>query len=158
MADRHAVVPSLEPGIVGSAQHPVAGPHRPRAVLRAQGQNGVAARLHQEDAKDPGRRSGIGPQAQEGGHMKKTMKKKTGGIGSSFDDFLKAEGIYEGVTARAIKRVLTRQLRELMRREEISKTELATRRKTSRAQLDRLLDPERESVTLVTLAREAQAV
>ena len=90
--------------------------------------------------------------------MKKTMKKKTGGIGSSFDDFLKAEGIYEGVTARAIKRVLTRQLRELMQREEISKTELAARMKTSRAQLDRLLDPENESVTLGTLARAAQAV
>jgi antitoxin HicB len=47
-------------------------------------------------------------------------KKKAGGIGSSFDDFLKADGIYEGVTARAIKRVLARQLDELMRREEIS--------------------------------------
>jgi DNA-binding Xre family transcriptional regulator len=57
------------------------------------------------------------------------------------------------VTARAIKRVLVRQLDELMRREEISKTQLAMRMKTSRAQLDRLLDPENESVTLGTLAR-----
>lgn len=89
---------------------------------------------------------------------KKQEKKKAGGIGSSFDDFLKEERIYEGVTARAIKRVLARQLGELMRREEISKTELATRMKTSRAQLDRLLDPENESVTLGTLARAAQAV
>ncbi len=53
---------------------------------------------------------------------KKSRKKKTGGIGSSFDDFLKEDGIYQGVTARAIKRVLARQLGELMRREEISKT------------------------------------
>ena len=75
-----------------------------------------------------------------------------------FDDFLKEDGIYEGVTARAIKRVLARQLSELMRREEISKTELASRMKTSRAQLDRLLDPENESVTLGTLAKAAQAV
>ena len=45
-----------------------------------------------------------------------------------------------------------------MRREEISKTQLAIRMKTSRAQLDRLLDPENESVTLGTLARAAQAV
>jgi len=88
----------------------------------------------------------------------KEKKKKAGGIGSSFDDFLKEDGIYESVTARAIKRVLARQLDELMRREEISKTELATRMKTSRAQLDRLLDPENESVTLGTLARAAQAV
>jgi antitoxin HicB len=78
--------------------------------------------------------------------MKKAQGKKSG-IGSSFDDFLKEDGIYEGVTARAIKRVLVRQLDELMRREEISKT-----------QLDRLLDPENESVTLGTLARAAQAV
>jgi len=90
--------------------------------------------------------------------MKKVIKKKTARIGSSFDDFLKEDGIYEIVTARAIKRVLVRQLDELMRREEISKTELATRMKTSRAQLDRLLDPENESVTLGTLARAAQAV
>ncbi|MCP4617720.1 MAG: XRE family transcriptional regulator [Bradyrhizobium sp.] len=85
-------------------------------------------------------------------------KAKKGRVGSSFDDFLKEDGIYESVTARAIKRVLARQLSELMRREDISKTELASRMKTSRAQLDRLLDPENESVTLGTLARAAQAV
>jgi DNA-binding Xre family transcriptional regulator len=90
--------------------------------------------------------------------MKKAGNRKKGKIGSSFDDFLKEDGIYEEVTARAIKRVLVRQLDELMRREEISKTELASRMKTSRAQLDRLLDPENESVTLGTLTRAAQAV
>jgi len=91
--------------------------------------------------------------------MKKAdHKRKKGRIGSSFDDFLKEEEMYEGVTARAIKRVLVRQLDELMQREEISKTQLATRMKTSRAQLDRLLDPENDSVTLGTLARAAQAV
>ncbi|MDB5636593.1 MAG: transcriptional regulator, Fis family [Bradyrhizobium sp.] len=91
--------------------------------------------------------------------MKKVARKKNAGrIGSSFDDFLKQDGVYEEVTARAIKRVLARQLDDLMRREDISKTELASRMKTSRAQLDRLLDPENESVTLGTLARAAQAV
>ena len=54
--------------------------------------------------------------------MKKAGKRAKGKIGSSFDDFLKEDGIYEGVTARAIKRVLVRQLDELMRREEIFKT------------------------------------
>jgi antitoxin HicB len=88
-------------------------------------------------------------------HRKKTNKRRSG---SSFDDFLKEERVYDGVTARAIKRVLVRQLDELMRREEISKTQFAARMKTSRAQLDRLLDPENESVTLGTLARAAQAV
>ncbi len=90
--------------------------------------------------------------------MKKVEKSGKGKVGSSFDDFLKEDGIYESVTARAIKRVLSRQLGELMQREEISKTELAARMKTSRAQLDRLLDPENESVTLGTLTRAAQAV
>ncbi len=68
------------------------------------------------------------------------------------------EGIYEEVTARAIKRVIARQLDALMQEQDISKTELAKRMKTSRAQLDRLLDPENESVTLDTLTRAAQAV
>jgi DNA-binding Xre family transcriptional regulator len=90
--------------------------------------------------------------------MKKTAKRKTGTIGSSFDSFLKQDGAYEEVTARAIKRVLARQLDDLMKREEISKTELASRMHTSRAQLDRLLDPENESVTLDTLARAAKAL
>jgi len=85
------------------------------------------------------------------------MKKKSR-IGSSFDDFLKEEGIYEEVTARAIKRVIVRQLDALMDNEGLTKTELARRMKTSRAQLDRLLDPDNESVTLGTLTRAARAV
>jgi antitoxin HicB len=85
------------------------------------------------------------------------MKKK-GRIGSSFDDFLKQEGIYEEVTARAIKRVIAGQLDALMADQGITKSELAKRMKTSRAQLDRLLDPDNESVTLGTLTRAAQAV
>ena len=85
------------------------------------------------------------------------MKKK-GHIGSSFDDFLKEEGLYEEVTARAIKRVIARQLGVVMRENHLTKTMLAKRMQTSRAQLDRLLDPENESVTLGTLARAAHAV
>lgn len=85
------------------------------------------------------------------------MKKK-GRIGSSFDDFLKDEGIYEDVTARAIKRVIARQLGAQMQRHGLTKTAMARRMKTSRAQLDRLLDPENESVTLGTLTRAAHAV
>ena len=83
---------------------------------------------------------------------------KKGRIGSSFDEFLKEEGIYEEVTARAIKRVIARQLDGLMREQGLTKSELARRMRTSRAQLDRLLDPENDSVTLDTLARAARAV
>jgi antitoxin HicB len=86
------------------------------------------------------------------------MKKKKGTIGSSFDDFLKEEHLYEEVTARAIKRVIARQLDALMQDQGLSKSSLAKRMNTSRAQLDRLLDPENESVTLGTLTRAAKAV
>ena len=85
------------------------------------------------------------------------MKKK-GRIGGSFDAFLKEEGLYEEVTARAIKRVIARQLDAIMREDHLTKTMLAKRMQTSRAQLDRLLDPDNESVTLGTLARAAHAV
>jgi antitoxin HicB len=85
-------------------------------------------------------------------------KKRSGRIGSSFDDLLKETGIYEEVTARAIKRVIARQLDALMQDQGLTKSALAKRMHTSRAQLDRLLDPENESVTLGTLARAAQAV
>ena len=89
--------------------------------------------------------------------MKKIGSRK-GRIGSSFDDFLKEDGIHAEVTARAIKRVIARQLDALMADEGITKAELAKRMKTSRTQLDRLLDPENESVTLGTLTRAAEAV
>jgi antitoxin HicB len=118
------------------------------------GANGIAAWLHQEDAEDPTGRFGTSAPAHEGGDM----KKKKGRIGSSFDDFLKEEGIYEEVTARAIKRVIARQLDALMREQGLTKSALAKRMDTSRAQLDRLLDPDNESVTLATLTRAAQAV
>lgn len=85
-------------------------------------------------------------------------KRRKATIGSSFDVFLKGEGIYEKVTARAIKRVIARRLAALMQAEGLTKSELASRMDTSRAQLDRLLDPENESVTLGTLARAAHAV
>ena len=86
------------------------------------------------------------------------MKKKKGRIGSSFDDFLKEDGIYEEVTARAIKRVIARQLDALMEDQGLSKSALAKKMKTSRAQLDRVLDPDNGSVTLETLTRAARAV
>jgi antitoxin HicB len=85
------------------------------------------------------------------------MKKK-GKVGSSFDEFLRDEGIYEEVTARAIKRVIARQLDALMHDQGMTKSTLAKRMKTSRAQLNRLLDPDNESVTLDTLTRAAHAV
>ena len=85
-------------------------------------------------------------------------KSKKGRIGSSFDDFLKEGGVYEETTARVIKRVIARQLDTLMHEQKITKSTLAKRMRTSRAQLDRVLDPQNQSVTLDTLARAARAV
>ncbi len=79
-------------------------------------------------------------------------------IGSSFDSWLREEGIQEEVTAGAIKRVLARQVRGAMADGGLSKAEMARRMQTSRSQLDRLLDPENESVTLATLQKAATAI
>jgi DNA-binding Xre family transcriptional regulator len=83
------------------------------------------------------------------------MKKKN--IGSSFDSWLNEEGIREEVTATAIRRVLARQVEAAMKEKSFTKSEMARRMQTSRAALDRLLDPEYEAVTLNTL-RKAAAV
>ena len=84
------------------------------------------------------------------------MKKEN--IGSSFDSWLHEEGIEEQVTAGAIKRVLARQVKAAMKEEGLSKTAMAQRMETSRSALERLLDPENESVTLATLQKAASAI
>ena len=78
--------------------------------------------------------------------------------GSSFDDFLKEDGIYEECTAAALKRVLAWRLKEEMKGQNITKKAMAQRMETSRSQLDRLLDPEKTGVTLETMQRAATAV
>jgi len=79
-------------------------------------------------------------------------------IGSSFDDFLEEEGLLAEVEAVALKRVVAFQITQLMQSRNISKTAMAKRMKTSRAALERLLDPENGSVTLQTLERAALAL
>lgn len=81
-----------------------------------------------------------------------------GSVGSSFEDFLKDEGRYEEATNQAIKRVLAFQLTEAMKEQKLSKVAMAKKMETSRSQLDRLLDPENESVTLGALARAASVL
>lgn len=79
-------------------------------------------------------------------------------IGSSFDDFLKEEGIFEEATTHALKRVLIWQITEAMEAKGLTKTAMARRMNTSRAQLDRLLDPNNEKVQIDTVQRAASAV
>jgi antitoxin HicB len=79
-------------------------------------------------------------------------------IGSSLDDLLEEDGILEEVDAIAIKRVLAWQVQELMQEKGLTKTAMAQEMNTSRASLDRLLDPENTSITLNTMVNAAKAV
>ncbi|MDR4498105.1 MAG: helix-turn-helix domain-containing protein [Candidatus Scalindua sp.] len=72
-------------------------------------------------------------------------------IGSTLESFLRKEGNYEVTQATAIKSVISWQLQETMKKQHISKSETARRMNTSRAPLDRLLDPENDKVQLDTL-------
>ena len=83
------------------------------------------------------------------------MSKKQ--MGSSIDDFLKAEGIFEEAQAEAIKEVVAWQLAEAMKQQKISKNKMAALLKTSRTQVDRLLDPKND-ITLGSLQRAAAMV
>jgi antitoxin HicB len=79
-------------------------------------------------------------------------------FGSSFAAFLEEEGLYEDVTAHAIKRVLAWQIEQAMQTRGLTQVEMAKRMKTSRTQLDRLLDPNNDKVQLDTIRRAAAAV
>ena len=86
------------------------------------------------------------------------MKKRNKHIGASLEDFLKEEGVLAETRAVALKETLAWQVQQAMKKEKISKVEMARRMNTSRAALDRLLDPGNASVTLQTLTRAAHAV
>ena len=87
-----------------------------------------------------------------------TKDNKHSPLGSSFDAFLQEEGLHEEVTFAAAKRVLALQLAHEMERQHLTKTQMARRMHTSRSSLERLLDPENESVTLQTLDKAARSL
>jgi hypothetical protein len=89
---------------------------------------------------------------------RKSSSRKNGRIGSSFDDYLKNEGVYEEFSAVAIKRVLAWQLKEAMKKDGVSKNEMAKRMQTSRSQLDRILDPDNDKIQLDTVFKAAQVL
>jgi len=80
------------------------------------------------------------------------MTKKN--VGSSIDDFLKKEAIFAEAQAQAIKEVVAWQLAKAMKKKRISKARMALLLKTSRSQVDRILDPKRD-ITLSSLQRAA---
>ncbi|MGD0635210.1 MAG: Fis family transcriptional regulator [Beijerinckiaceae bacterium] len=85
-------------------------------------------------------------------------KKKNPHLGSTFESWLDEKGIREEVTAAAIKSVIAGQIAAAMKEQGLSKTRMAELMHTSRAQLDRLLDPANSSATLETLMRAAKVV
>ena len=82
-------------------------------------------------------------------------KKKNPHLGSTFDSFLKEEGIFDEVMMTAMKRVLAWQIAQAMKKQRVTKSAMAKRMRTSRAALDRLLDADNTSVTLQTMGRAA---
>jgi antitoxin HicB len=86
------------------------------------------------------------------------MKFNKKNIGSPVEDWLKDEGILEESTNAAIKSVIAWQLAQAMKRKKITKQKMADSVKTSRAQLDRVLDPTSNNVPIGTLQRAAMAV
>ena len=81
------------------------------------------------------------------------MKHKN--IGSSFDSFLEEEGVLEQIEEVAIKRVIALQIEQERKKRNLTKTKLAIEMKTSRSSLDRLLDPDNDSITLQTIKKAA---
>ena len=86
------------------------------------------------------------------------MSTKSGRIGSSFEDYLKEQGAMEETTAIAVKRVLAWQLTQAMAQKQLSKNQMAKSMRTSRSQLDRILDPDNESIQLSTLINAARVL
>ena len=86
------------------------------------------------------------------------MRKGNGHRGSSFDDFLREQALFDAVQAAAVKRALAEAVAEAMEEAKISKVEMARRMGTSRSQLDRVLDPAYTAVQLDTLIKAASAV
>ena len=115
----------------------------------------IAPWTREEDAKDAEIRFEPGEAAIEPTEIVVMGKRN---VGSDFDDFLQEDDLLEEATAVAIKRVIAHQLAALMQEQGITKVEMARRMATSRAALDRLLDPDNPSVTLQTLQSAAAAV
>ena len=86
------------------------------------------------------------------------MAKKNPRTGSTLESLLREDGTYESAKNHAIKSVVAYKLEQAMKAQNISKARMAERMETSRAQLNRLLDPDNESVTLHTLKRAAAVV
>ncbi len=90
--------------------------------------------------------------------MKTRKKIDPAHAGGYFDDFLKEQGMFEEANAYAVKRVVAWQIEEEMKRQGLTRVEMAKRMGTSRSSINRLLDPENNALALATLTRAAMAL
>lgn len=86
------------------------------------------------------------------------MTDENGTVGSSLSDFLSDEGTLDETTATAVKRVLSWQLSEAMAEARLSKNQMAKAMHTSRSQLDRILNPDNNSIQLDTIIKAARVL
>jgi antitoxin HicB len=156
MASRHADMPPSRRWAMGSTKQPDRKLNRPGSVLPGSRPARAPARLREKVADRPAGGAGARPSPSAGGGKLKTSSHAH--TGSSFESFLKEHDLYEEVTAEAVKVVIAWQIRSAMKAQGISKTRMAARIRTSRAQLERLLDPTNDKVQLDTLKRAAAAL
>ena len=128
----------------------------PGFVYNQRKENDITSWLYKEITENSKRRSGFRKKMKKPGFRRKEMNKEH--VGSSFDDFLKEENIAVEVKNEAIKRLISYNLLDEMKKQNINKTEMAKRMSTSRAALDRLLNPYNDSVTLATLTKAADVL
>lgn len=124
--------------------------------LFKRGRNDTPLKFYQENTKNAaaGHRNRV--ETEKGSHA---MKQKHPHISEeTFDAFLSEQGLLETCEDHAVKEIIAEQLADAMKAQGITKSAMANRMKTSRRQLDRLLDPATPSVTLETLRRAANAV
>jgi predicted XRE-type DNA-binding protein len=126
-----------------------------RVFLRTLRDLGGSTWNAQEIIDDTSRGSEIGAQTRE--RDQGMSKPKNRHIGTSLDDLLREEGVYEETQAQAIKEVVAWQLAKAMKARKLSRARLAVLLKTSRTQVNRLLDPTHDS-TISSLQRAAKLV
>jgi antitoxin HicB len=124
----------------------------------SEGGLGRGARVHQKGAQNARTRSQAGRHTQTGVRalIAQQRKSRTTADLTTLDQFLEEEGVKDEVNLSAIKRVIALQLEQEIRTKRITKADLARRMHTSRAQVDRVLDPDEGNVTIDTLARAAR--
>ena len=118
--------------------------------------NDIASCICKKDTENSKGRYGVGKKKKKLGFRRSKMNNAY--VGSSFNDFLEEEGLATDIQNEAIKRLISYNLLEEMQKQNINKTEMAKKMSTSRAALDRLLNPYNDSVTLATLTKAANVL